>query len=311
MSNDSTITVDNRTLRVGNLEKVFFPDDGITKGDLIDYYTRIAETMLPHLRDRPLSLQRFPDGIEEEGFYQKEIPDYFPNWIGRTQVTVKADRHSQAQVVAGDAPTLAYLADQGVVTLHGWLSRAERLDYPDKLIFDLDPPGDDFEQVRAAAFLLRDILRELDLAPFVMTTGSRGLHVVIPLNAEAEFDSVRSFAKGCAQLLAHRHPNRLTTETRKGKRQGRLFLDYLRNAYGQTGVIPYSVRARPGAPVAAPLDWDELQDSSLTSRSYTLKNIFRRLGQKADPWQTFARYGVSLTEADKKLREALKDAGVN
>jgi bifunctional non-homologous end joining protein LigD len=311
MSNDTTITVGNRTLHVGNLEKVFFPDDGISKGDVIDYYTKIAQTMLPHLRDRPLSLQRFPDGIDEEGFYQKEIPDYFPSWVGRTQVMVKEDRRTQAQVVAGDASTLAYLADQGVVTLHGWLSRAKQLDYPDKLIFDLDPPGDDFKQVRTAAFLLRDILRELDLAPFVMTTGSRGLHVVIPLNAEAEFDSVRSFAKGCAQLLAHRHPSRLTTETRKEKRQDRLFLDYLRNAYGQTGVIPYTIRARPGAPVAAPLDWDELQDSSLTSQSYTLKNIFRRLGQKTDPWQTFTRHGASLTEADDKLKEALKDAGVS
>ncbi len=311
MSDDTTITVDNRTLHVGNLEKVFFPDDGITKGDLIDYYARIAETMLPHLRDRPLSLQRFPDGIEEEGFYQKEIPDYFPSWIGRAQVTVKEDRRSQAQVVAGDAPTLAYLADQGVVTLHGWLSRATRLDYPDKLIFDLDPPDDDFEQVRAAAFILRDILRELELAPFVMTTGSRGVHVVIALNAEADFDSVRTFAKGCAKLLAHRHPSQLTTETRKDKRQGRLFLDYLRNAYGQTGVIPYTVRARPGAPVATPLDWDELHDSSLTSQSYTLKNIFRRLGQKTDPWQTFTRHGASLTDAEEKLNRALEDAGVD
>lgn len=306
MSNDTSITVGGHTVDISNPDKVFFPDEGITKGDLIDYYLKIAETMLPYLSDRPLSLQRFPDGIQEEGFYQKEAPDYFPDWIHRTQIKVKEDGRAQPQVVVDDAATLAYLADQGVVTLHGWLSRTRQIDNPDRLIFDLDPPGDDFAQVRAAAFLLRDFLYELDLAPFVMTTGSRGLHVVLPLQEEVDFEAVRTFARDSAQALAERHPGQLTTETRKNKRGDRLFLDYLRNAYGQTSVIPYTVRARSGAPVATPLDWDELGDKSLTSQHYTIKNILRRLGQKADPWRGIMQQAMSLTAARQQLNESHK-----
>ncbi|MCQ3980713.1 MAG: ATP-dependent DNA ligase [Anaerolineae bacterium] len=291
---DKKMKIGAHTVELSNLEKLLFPDDGITKGDLIDYYQRIAATMLPHLADHPLSLQRFPNGIQAEGFYQKEIPDYFPKWIRRVSVEVKEDQVRQDQVMCDNVETLVYLANQACITLHPWLSRADKLNHPDKLIFDLDPPGGDFEMVRFAAGRLREMLQEVGLVPFAMTTGSKGLHVVVPLDRSADFDEVRAFVRQLADELARREPERLTTETRKNQRQGRVFLDYLRNAYGQTGVAPYTLRAKPGAPVATPLDWAELADPQLHSQSYTMRNIFHRLGQKADPWQDIRNHARAL-----------------
>jgi bifunctional non-homologous end joining protein LigD len=174
------------------------------------------------------------------------------------------------------------------------------------MIFDLDPPGDDFEIVRRGARALRQVLQEAELFARVMTTGSRGLHVTVPLDRSAGFDTVRDFARQVAELLAARQPEEFTVETRKDKRRGRLVLEYLRTAYGQTAVPPYAVRARPGAPVAAPLDWDELSDGDLTARSYTIRNIFRRLGQKGDPWKGLGRHARSLQEPARRLEDLLE-----
>jgi len=305
---EKTLKIGRHILHVDNLEKVLFPQDGITEGDLIDYYKRIADTMLPHVRDRPVTMQRFPDGIDGEGFYQKEAPDYFPDWIDRVSVMVKEEGTSQPQIVCQNAATLVYLADQACITPHIWLSRKDKLHHPDKLIFDLDPPDGEFEAVRFAARALHQLLEEIDLPCYVMTTGSRGLHVVVPLDRGADYDAVRSFARNLSQVLAQREPDHLTAEVRKAKRGDRLFLDYLRNSYAQTGVAPYAVRAKPGAPVATPLEWDELGDSNLNSRTYTLANIFRRLGQKDDPWRGMMRHAVSLDKAQDALRR-LQESG--
>jgi bifunctional non-homologous end joining protein LigD len=303
-----SITVGSRTIKVANLDKVIFPDEGITQGDLLDYYRGIADTILPHVRGRPLTMQRFPDGIDAEGFYQKEAPDYFPDWIERVSIEVEGEGEAQPQVVCGDVATLVYLVDQGCITPHVWLSRADKLHYPDKLIFDLDPPDDAFEPVRSAAQSLRDLLEEIELPAFVMTTGSRGLHVVVPLDRSADFDTVRACAKDLARLLTKRQPDRLTVEMRKAKRGDRIFLDYLRNSYGQNGVAPYAVRAKPSAPVATPLDWDELSDPDLNSQSYRVKNIFRRLGQKDDPWRGILRHAHSLSGPRQRLDNLISDA---
>ena len=292
MTND--VVIDGRSLEISNPHKVYFPGIGLTKGDLIAYYRRAAEVMLPHLRQRPLSLQRFPDGIEKGGFYQKEAPDYFPDWIEQVMVQVDTDKVVQPQVVCNDAATLVYLVNQGCMTPHAWLSRASDLLHPDRLIFDLDPPGDDFRLVRAAARALRTVLVDLGLTPFVMTTGSRGLHVTVPLDGSADFDTVRDFARQVAASLADQQPDKFTTEVRKEKRHGRLFLDYLRNAYAQTAVPPYAVRPLPGAPVATPLRWRELDRSDLHSQRYTVNNIFQRLGQMDDPWQKIERAACPL-----------------
>lgn len=295
---------DGRSLEISNPHKLYFPADDLTKGDLIAYYRRIAEVMLPHLRQRPIAMQRFPDGIEAEGFYQKEAPDYFPDWIERVPILVESQNEIQPQVVCNDAATLVYLVNQGCITPHAWLSRADNAYRPDRLIFDLDPPENeaenDFDLVLAAAHALRQALTALDLTPFVMTTGSRGLHVVAPLDSSVDFDTVRAFARQVADRLAEQQPDKFTTETRKAKRNGRLFLDYLRNAYAQTAVAAYAVRPLPGAPVATPLDWDELNRSDLHAQRYNVRNIFQRLGQKADPWADIEQDGRRLPEMSEK-----------
>lgn len=309
-----TIEVDGRRIELANLDKIFFPGEGITKGELVDYYRRVAETMLPHVRDRPVSMQRFPDGLRDEGFYEKNLPEHFPDWIECVTLE-KVEGGEVTYVLCQDTATLVYLANQAAVTLHVWPSRRDRPRRPDRIIFDLDPPeaGEEgFALVKEGARALRDLLEELELAPFVMTTGSRGLHVVVPLERRQEFDPVRDFARAAAELVAHRKPNRFTTAHRKAKRAGRLYLDVGRNAYGQTGVAPHSVRGRPGAPVATPLDWDELGDADLGPRSYTVKNLFRRLGQREDPWKEIAADARPLggaREALEDLRKAEMDEG--
>ena len=302
------VKVGSRVVEITDPDKVLFPDDGITKHGLVDYYLHVAETMLPYLAGRPLSMQRFPNGIDGEGFYQKEVPAYFPAWIERVQVTVEGEGRAQPQVVCGDAATLAYLANQACITPHVWLSRADSLHNPDRLIFDLDPPGDDFEAARAAARALRGVLDEVGLTAWVMTTGSRGLHLWVPLDRSADYDAVHAFARDLAGVLAEREPQRLTVEVRKNQRKGRLFLDYLRNSYAQTSVAPYAVRAKAGAPVATPLDWDELDDGALHSQTYTMVNLFRRLGQRDDPWKGIMRHARSLEEPRRRL-DALMAAG--
>ncbi|MBW3660347.1 MAG: non-homologous end-joining DNA ligase [Gemmatimonadetes bacterium] len=291
-------------VEVSRREKTLFPDSGVTKGDLIEYYRRIADRMLPYVRERPVVMQRFPDGIEGEGFYQKDAPDYFPEWIER--VTVEKEGGTVDHVVCGNAATLVYLANQGVITPHVWLSKVDRLHHPDRMIFDLDPPEDDFDVVRHGARALRELLEDLDLSVWPMATGGRGLHLVVPLDRGEEFDPVRGFAHRVVDLLAARQPDRFTTETRKDKRRGRLFLDYLRNAYAQTGVPPFAVRPRAGAPVAVPLDWDDLDDPDLRGNACTVENVFRRLSGKDDPWKGMARHGRSLTEPRSRL-EALEE----
>jgi len=291
------------TVELSNLDRVLFPDVGVTKGDLVEHYRRVAGRMVPHLKGRPVSMQRFPGGIEEEGFYQKAAPDYFPDWIRR--VTIGKEGGTVEHVVCDNAATLVYLANQGCITPHVWLSRVDRLDHPDRLIFDLDPPGDDFDAVSFAAGRLRELLGELGLDPYPMATGGRGLHLIVPLDRGADFDAARGFAKDVADLLAARHPDRLTTETRKNKRRGRLFLDYLRNAYAQTAVPPYAVRARPGAPVAVPLAWEELSDRSLRGGSWNTRNVWAGVEGKKDPWEGMARRARSLSGPRRKLDRIL------
>ncbi len=281
------------SIELSHLEKKMFPEDGITKRDVIEYYKRIASVMLLHIEERPLVMHRFPDGIEGENFYQKAVPDYFPDWIRRKKVRL-VQGGSENLVVVGKTADLVYLANQACLVPHVWLSRESNVKNPDKLIFDLDPAGDSFEEVKFAALKLKKVLEQEGLTPFVMTTGSKGLHVTVPIKPDHSFDRVREYAEELAGRLTEKFPEKLTTESRKQKRRGRLLLDYMRNAYGQTSVVPYSLRALPGAPVAAPLDWGELNSSGLNPRSYTFHNVFRRLGRKKDPWRSMFRHGKRL-----------------
>jgi bifunctional non-homologous end joining protein LigD len=251
--------------------------------------------MLPHLRGRPLMLHRFPDGIDTAGFYQKDIPDYFPDWIHRVELAKEGG--TVTHVVCDDEATLAYLAAQACITPHVWLSRADRPNHPDRLVFDLDPSGADFTAVRTTARDVRGVLEAAGLATFVQTTGSKGLHVVAPLQRNADFDEVRAFAREVAERVAAADPDRRTTAIRKARRRGRVFIDIGRNAYAQTAVAPYAVRALPGAPVATPLEWRELGNSRLTPRHYTIANLRRRLGGRRDPWAEIGRLGKAVGPA--------------
>lgn len=297
-----TFDFDSRSVTVGNADKVLFPDIGLTEGQLAGYYARVADTMLPHLKGRPISMQRFPNGVNKPGFYAKQAPEHFPEWIDRVTITVLESGEKQPQVVINNAETLIYLVDQATITPHTWLSRTTDLHHPDKLIFDLDPPKT-FDSARAAARQVHALLDELGLPAYLMTTGSRGLHVGVPLDGQSDFDTVRDFARDLANALAARHPKELTIETRKAQRRGRLFLDYLRNAYAQTAVPPYAVRARPGASVATPLTWDELDDPDLDSQSYHVGNVLERIARIGDPWADFYKGGVSLTAARQRLKK--------
>jgi len=295
------LEVGGRAVAVSSPDKVLFPEDGTTKADLARYYAKVADTMLPHLKGRPISMLRYPDGIEGESFFQKDVPDYFPAWIRRAKV--EKEGGTLEMMVAEEPAALVYLAGQACITPHVWLSRIDRPQRPDRLIFDFDPSGDDFGPVRDGARRMRDLLEELGLAPFVMTTGSRGLHVTVPLDRSADFDVVRTFARGCAELLVARRPDHLTVEHRKAKRGGRVYVDTGRNAYAQTGVAPYAVRALPGAPVATPLDWSEL--GRARPRSTTIANLFRRLGRKDDSWADIDRRARPLVKAAERLRRML------
>ena len=293
-----TIRAGRRRVRISSATKPLFPADGITKRDLAEYYAAIAEVMVPHVRDRPLNLWRWNAGIDRERIVQQEIPRGAPEWVRRVEVP-RRKGGAVVHAVGGEAATLVWLANQNCITPHAWSSRADRPGRPDRIVFDLDPPDEDanahFAVIRAGALLLGEHLRALGLEPFAMTSGSRGLHVVAPLQRRADADAVRARAGEIADDVVARHPDAgLTTFWRKEKRGGRVLLDTARNTYGQTTVAPYGVRALPGAPVATPLAWEELEDPELHPRRWTLGTVRERLAERGDPWAGIAKAAAEL-----------------
>jgi bifunctional non-homologous end joining protein LigD len=305
---DGSLRVGGRTVKVSSVGKPFFPDVGLTKGDLLGYYRDVAEIMLPHLAGRPLNLQRFPNGVKGNGFWQQGVADHFPDWVRTVTVPRRGRGGTVDHVVCEDAATVVYLANLATVTFHAWTSRVEHLARPDLVIVDLDPdPDQGLEVVRAAARAVRAVCQEVGLVPFVQTSGSRGYHVVLPLEPDPDVEVVRDFAAELAALVAARDPDRLSVEWRKAKRQGRLLLDTARNGYAQTVVAPYSVRPKPEAPVATPIDWDEL--GRVEPRRYTVTNLRRRLARKPDPWAGMADQAVAFGPVRSRLDELLAEAG--
>jgi len=314
MSDDDarTIRAGRRSVRVRRPGKVLLPGgaEGYTKGDLADYHRSVAPYLLPHLRGRPLMLERYPDGLDGPRFMQKNTPDHYPDWITRAEVAKEGG--TVTHVVCDDTATLLYLADQACLTLHRWLSRTDRArgpDHPDRLVFDLDPapapegpggsPEDAFAAVREAAGVLRELLDELGLPVAPMTTGSRGLHLVVPLDGRHDFDEVRRFARDVAEFAEAAHPDRLTTAARRRDRGDRLYLDVQRNAYAQTAVAPYTVRALPGAPVAVPLSWEQVADPSVHARRWTIADAAEQA--RTDPWAALPGRGRVLGPAQRRL----------
>ncbi|MGD1283968.1 non-homologous end-joining DNA ligase [Mycobacterium seoulense] len=286
-------------VEVTHPDRIMFPADGITKRDLVAYYGQVADAMLPHVRGRALNVQRFPRGIGENGFIQQDFADSMPDWMGRVEVTKEGG--TVVHPVAERREALPWLANQNAITLHAWQSRRGRLHNPDRLVFDLDPSDSDFGAVRAAAHAVAGVLHDLGLACYVQTTGSRGLHVVVPVRADTDFDTARQFARDVAEVVVADDPTHRTLEVRKEERSGRVYLDIMRNAYAQTAVAPYSVRARNGAPVATPLEWDELDTRGLRADRFTLRDVPKRLAGQADPWTNMSRHARSLPGPMRRL----------
>jgi len=282
-------------VEITNKDKILFPKDKITKLDFVNYYKKAAKLILPFLKDRPLTLKRFPNGIKNEMFFQKKVMDYYPSFIKTVQVKREGKSPIKMPVIT-DLKSLLYIANQ-VGEFHPWLSKTNKLNYPDRLIFDLDPKKNNFSKVIQAAKDLKKILDDLKLSSFLMTTGSKGLHIIIPIKPEKTFDEVRSIAKSIATILVNKYPTKYTIETRKEKRKNKVFIDYLRNAFHQTAVAAYSIRAIDKAPIATPVNFDEL-NKNLNAQKFNLQNIFSRT---KNPFKTLNSKSVSLKIAEKKI----------
>jgi bifunctional non-homologous end joining protein LigD len=282
-------------------EKLLFPDDGITKGDLAAYYASMAPTMLPHLRGRPVTMERYPAGIGSKGFWQKDVSKGFPEWLERVEVP-KKDGVVHHPVVT-DTRSLMWITNQNTITLHVWTSRVPDLRHPDICVFDLDPATDDWPAVRAAALSLRDLLRELTLTSWVKTSGSKGFHIVVRLDGQAGMGQVARFANAVGRLFVQRAPDRLTQEFSKADRAGRIYVDTGRNGRGATFAAAYTVRAKRGAPVSAPCTWEEIERGDVNPRTFTLRNMPDRVNKVGDLWAGLRRRGRSLKRPIEMLSE--------
>jgi bifunctional non-homologous end joining protein LigD len=289
-------------------EKVLFPEDGITKGELASYYETIAPAMLPHIRGRPVTMERYPSGIGEKGFFQKDVSKGFPEWLERVEVPKKDGtvRHPLVR----DKRSLLWLANQNCITPHVWTSGGPKLYQPDICVFDLDPSEEALSILRGAALALRDLLDELGLPSWVKTSGSKGFHIVVPLDAKAGFDEVSSFAHGVGAILVKRDPKNLTQEFSKADRGGRIFVDTGRNGYGATFAAAYAVRARPGAPVSAPCTWEELERGEVGPRTFMLRAMAGRIAEVSDLWSGMRSRRRSLRSARERLRRLSTAAGL-
>lgn len=285
-------SLDGHRIVLTHPQKVLFPDAGVTKRELAEYYRDIAPVMLPYIRRRPVMMARYPHGVGKPGFYQKDVAGEFPKWIKR--VRVRKEGGTVEHAFCNTAASLIYLLEVDSITPHVWLSTTKNIRMPDRMIFDLDPNNVPFRSVCAVAKELRSILVKKGFRPFVMTTGSKGFHITVPIKPTRNFDAVRLAARRIAQEHARAHPELVTMEQRKAKRGKRVFIDIMRNAYAQTAVPPYAVRARPNAPIATPLFWRELDSAELRSDLYTVRNIFRRLQKVGDPWKGMQRHRVAL-----------------
>ena len=282
-------------------EKILFPDDGITKGELASYYEMIAPAMLPHLRRRPITMERFHRGIGEAGFFQKDVSKGFPQWLKRVEVP----KHGGTvhHPIANDVRSLLWLANQNSITIHVWPSRIPNLYKPDICIFDLDPSNeDDLDGLRAAALQVRDLLEELGLQSWIKTSGSKGFHIAVPLNGKSDFGEVASFAHTVGKVLVSRSPDRLTQEFLKVDRAGRILVDTGRNGYSATYAATYTVRAKPGAPVSAPCTWVEVERGAVGPGTFTLRTMAGRLAATGDLWADMLKKKQSLTRPFAQIR---------
>jgi bifunctional non-homologous end joining protein LigD len=272
-------------VELSNLDKVFWPEEGLTKGDLIDYYRQVAPAILPHLRNRPLTVIRHPDGLRGGSFYQKQTPSYAPEWVRTVELPAESGRGKRKTVrytLCNDRRTLVWLANQASIELHPWLSRTDRLERPEYLVLDLDPPDGQFAMAVRAALLVRDVLSGHGVSACAKTSGAKGVHVYVPLKRTRGYGAVARAARRVADLVAEHEPDLATTEFMKANRAGKVFLDFTRIGPGKHMAAPYSVRARPGATVSFPVSWPDLE--RIQPRDFTIRNA-PELIAKRDPWR--------------------------
>jgi bifunctional non-homologous end joining protein LigD len=282
-------------------EKILFPDSGITKGELAAYYEMIAPVMVPHMRARPVTMERYHRGIGAPGFFQKDVSKGFPEWLQRVEVPKKGG--TVHHPIVTDARSLLWLANQNCITPHVWTSRAPDLYCPDICVFDLDPSEDNPAQLKAATFQLRDFLAELGLPSWLKTSGSKGFHIVVPLDGKSNMGEVAGFAHTVGAMLVRRDPENLTQEFHKVDRGTRILVDTGRNGYSATFAAAYAVRAKPGAPVSAPCAWDELQRGEIGPQTVTLRAMAKRIEAVGDVWADMRKRGRSLKSAVAQLQK--------
>jgi bifunctional non-homologous end joining protein LigD len=281
-------------------EKVLFPDDGITKGELAAYYEAIAPAMVPHIRARPVTMERYPAGINADGFFQKDVSKGFPEWLERVEVPKKGGTVHHPLI--SDTRSLLWVANQNCITPHVWTSRVPDLYQPDICVFDLDPAEEAPDVLRRTALALRDLLDEIGLPCWVKTSGSKGFHIVVPLDAKLGFGDVSGFAHAVGTVLVKRDPDHLTQEFHKVDRAGRILIDTGRNGYSATFAAPYAVRARAGAPVSAPCTWEEIERGTVGPRTFTLRTMAQRMHEVGDLWADMRKRRRSLRRAMARVR---------
>jgi bifunctional non-homologous end joining protein LigD len=286
-------------------EKVLFPEDGITKGDLAAYYEAMAPVILPHVRGRPLTMERYPAGIGRKGFWQKDVSKGFPEWLPRVEVPKKEGTVHHAVIT--DARSLLWVTNQNTITHHVWTSRAPHLDCPDVCVFDLDPSTDDLASLRDAAMGVRDLLDLLGLPSWIKTSGSKGFHIVVPLDGRTPMEKAARFADAVGTLLVREAPERLTQEFSKADRRGRIYVDTGRNRYSATFAAPYTVRAKRGAPVSAPCTWDEVERGDVRPDGFTVRDMPARVATAGDLWKDMLRRGRSLERPLQRLRRLMQE----
>ena len=308
LEGDIRVKVGSETVALSNLDKVYWPDDGYTKGDLIKYYYEVAKYILPYLKDRPLIMKRYPNGIRGKFFHQHDVNEV-PDYVRTVSLEVEdGGGHVVDYIVGGGLPALLYMANLGAIERHPWHSRVKDLDHPDWVVFDLDPgEGITYDTICELALKVRDVVERVGLECYPKTSGSRGLHVYVPLKAAHGYDEVAAFAERVATVVAEENPERATVErSLKKRKKGRIYVDHMQNARGKSVVAPYSVRPRAGATVSAPLEWGEVERKKITPQDFTIKNIVRRISDKGDLFKAVLSRKQSLKKAMDEADNLLK-----
>jgi bifunctional non-homologous end joining protein LigD len=307
LTGNANLKIGKHLLSLSHLDKLYYPDDGYTKGDLIEYYYDISKYILPYLKDRPLIMKRYPNGIQGSSFHQHDV-DEAPDYVRTVRLDV-VEGHAVDYAVCDNVATLLYLSNLGAIERHPWHSRISNLDRPDYFIFDLDPgEGVAYDTICELAIKTKEVLERLGLASYVKTSGSRGIHIYAPIKTAYSYEEVADFAEQVAAMIARKNPHMATVERAlRQRKRGQIYLDHMQNARGKSVVAPYSVRPKPGATVSAPLEWGEVERAKITPQDFTIRTMVKRLEDKGDLFKEVLKNRQSLDEARQKVEEQVKE----